>query len=192
MKKLQIFFFFFIILLNVSFSQTSFTTIPAASSGVINICQGSTILFTNTTSNLAGPTTYSWNFGNGQAANTLGPHAIKYNTVGSYTVSLSMSDQGTNIQPSSITVNVTSFTGTPPSLISGNSCTQSSIVNGFQIFQTQTATTCSCSSSLMGPAISFNQTNNSSIYPTGTTINVYWGGNGNSTNGGGSQFTTIN
>ncbi len=182
---------------NISvFSQNaSFSTIPAAVGGTINVCDGSTILFTNTTGQLnilSGPVTYAWDFGNGQTSNSNGPHAINYNSPGIYTVTLNITDNGVVYNQTSITVNVSNSNFTQyPTIASANSCVQVSTVNGVQVFQTQNSNSCSCSNSNQGPVIAFQNTNNNSIYPPGTSINVYWGGNGSIANGGTSSFTSI-
>ncbi|MEY4351558.1 MAG: hypothetical protein RL078_1637, partial [Bacteroidota bacterium] len=103
-------------------TSTSFSTIPVASSGVINVCAGSTILFTNTTATnsnnnviLQSPVTYAWNFGNGQTRSTNGPHAITYNNPGSYTVTLTMTSGGVPIPANGGTTGtVTVIVSSPP------------------------------------------------------------------------------
>ena len=182
-------------------TSTSFTTIPAASSDTINVCAGSTILFTNTTATnsnnnvtLQAPVLYDWVFGNGQTRTTNGPHAITYNSPGTYTVTLNMTNGGVPIPANGGTVGtVTVVVSAPPtsipSLVPTNACTNDTIVNGALVFQTSSGTnSCSCSSASQGPAIGFTNTAN---LGASSTIDVYWGGAGNSSNGGTSPFTTI-
>jgi gliding motility-associated-like protein len=168
---------------NISTAQTaSFTSIPAAVNGVITLLPGSTILFTeNTQTNLlSNPTTYNWNFGNGQTSSTVGPHAITYSTAGQYTVSLTVSTGGSTLTVAQVTINI-SNTPSPssvvPALISGtsitgNGCTQTYAFNGFPVFQTVGANGCTCSA---GPLLAISNANQ---YPTGTTATIYWGGQG--------------
>ena len=156
---------------------TSFTSIPAAVNGTINVCAGSTILFTNTTANnviLQAPVTYNWDFGGGQIRNTNGPHAITYSTTGIYTVTLVMSSGGAPIPNNgTITVNVGLAPTNLPSILPANPCTNDTIINGTLIFQTSNGiNSCSCQTPNQGPAIGF--TNTSTL--GGATITIYWGG----------------
>ncbi|MEY3099322.1 MAG: hypothetical protein RIS63_210, partial [Bacteroidota bacterium] len=182
-------------------TNTSFTTIPAASSGTINVCAGSTILFTNTTASnsnnnvtLQSPVLYNWVFGNGQTRTTNGPHAITYNNPGTYTVTLNMTNGGVSIPANGGTVGtVTVVVSAPPtaipSLVPTNACTNDTVVNGTLVFQTSSGTnSCTCSSSTQGPAIGF--TNTANLGGT-ATIDIYWGGVGVLANGGTNVFTTI-
>ena len=207
LKNLLFFISFAIYLAGSLFGQTpvvtntSFTTIPTPSSGTINVCAGSTILFTNTTASnsnnnvvLQAPVTYTWNFGNGQTRNTNGPHAITYNNPGTYTVTLNMTNGGIPIPANggsvgTVTVVVGASPTAIPSLVPTNACTNDTIVNGTLIFQTSSGTnSCSCSSVSQGPAIGFTNTSN---LGAGTSINVYWGGAGTTNNGGTNAFTQI-
>ncbi|MEY2651001.1 MAG: hypothetical protein RLZZ321_93, partial [Bacteroidota bacterium] len=182
-------------------TSTSFSTIPVASQGVINVCAGSTILFTNTTATntnnnviLQAPVTYNWSFGNGQTRTTNGPHAITYNNPGTYIVTLNMTSGGVAIPANggnvgTVTVNVSSPPTSIPSVVPTNACTNDTIINGVLYFQTSSgANSCSCSSASQGPAIGFTNTSN---LGAGATINIYWGGAGSSLNGGTSLYTTI-
>ena len=182
-------------------TNTSFTTIPAASSDTINVCAGSTILFTNTTASnsnnnvtLQSPVLYNWVFGNGQTRTTNGPHAITYNNPGTYTVTLNMTNGGVPIPANggnigSVTVVVSAPPTSIPSLVPTNACTNDTIVNGALVFQTSSGTnSCSCSSASQGPAIGLTNTAN---LGSSSTIDVYWGGAGTSLNGGTLPFTTI-
>lgn len=90
------------------FSQAAtFSTIPAATSGSINICAGSTILFNSTVnpSSLFAPAVYTWNFGNGQTSAIPGPIGINYATPGSYTVTFNISSAGTALTQTSVPLN---------------------------------------------------------------------------------------
>ena len=183
------FIFCFVYCLNTITAQTtntSFSSIPAAINGTINVCAGSTILFTNTTASntnnnviLQAPVTYNWNFGNGQTSSTNGPHAITYNSQGVYTVTLEMSSGGSPIPNNggtigTITVNVGSAPTNIPSIVPTNTCTNDTIINGTLIFQTSSGSSCSCQNSTQGPAIGFTNTSNLG----GATITIYWGGMG--------------
>ncbi|MGA0042886.1 MAG: PKD domain-containing protein, partial [Flavobacteriaceae bacterium] len=72
--------------------QVSFTSSPADddSDGTISICEGTTVTFTDTSTEVPVDAAYSWSFpgGNTTTASTQGPHAITFNTAGTYTVTL--------------------------------------------------------------------------------------------------------
>jgi hypothetical protein len=62
---------------------SSFQSNPSLNAGVITICQGQFITFTNTSTNVLPGSTYSWIFGTGSTpatANTVGSHIVQYNT----------------------------------------------------------------------------------------------------------------
>jgi len=61
---------------------------PVANFTIVNttICKGDCINFTDAST--GGPTTWNWNFGNGQNASVANPSNICYNTAGTYTVTL--------------------------------------------------------------------------------------------------------
>lgn len=189
-SKFSVFLFFiFLSKWGQVFSQVSFTSIPVAVNGTINVCAGSTILFTNTTASnviLQAPVTYNWNFGGGQVRNTNGPHAITYSTQGTYTVTLVMSSGGAQIPNNggttgTITVNVGPAPTNLPSILPANTCTNDTIINSTLIFQTSNGNnSCSCQNISQGPAIGFTNTSNLG----GATITIHWGGNGTSSNGG--------
>lgn len=170
-------------------NAASFTSIPAAVNGVITILPGSTILFTeNTPTNiLSNPTTYSWNFGNGQTASTVGPHPITYSTAGQYNVSLTITSGGTTFTVAQVTViisNTSSPSSVVPSLISGtsitgNGCTQTYAFNGFPVFQTVAPGGNGCGCNNVGPLLAISNANQ---YPNGSTASIYWGGQGTSQN----------
>ena len=198
-SSLLITLFSFNVVLLKAQTSTSFTSIPAAVNGTINVCAGSTILFTNTTASnpnnnviLQAPVTFNWNFGNEQTASTNGPHAITYNTEGVYTVTLVMSSGDAPIPDNggttgTITVNVGPAPTNIPSIVQANNCTNDTIINGTLIFQTSNGnSSCSCQNAGQGPAIGFTNTSNLGD----ATITIYWGGNGTSSNGG-TQHTII-
>jgi PKD repeat protein len=64
-------------------------------SNITEVCSGSSVIFTNNTTNTTGSTTYSWNFGVGASPATatgVGPHTVTYIGVGTVTVTLSVTD----------------------------------------------------------------------------------------------------
>ncbi|NDB35777.1 MAG: PKD domain-containing protein, partial [Flavobacteriia bacterium] len=73
--------------------SATFTSIPAAVNGSINICAGSTVLFTSTVNpaTLLAPAVYAWNFGNGQTSAIPGPVSTTYPNPGTYTVTYNIS-----------------------------------------------------------------------------------------------------
>jgi gliding motility-associated-like protein len=60
--------------------DADFTTIPAAVNGVVNICEGGTVVFNNES---AGATLFEWNFGNGSFSTAMNTEAT-YLTAGTY------------------------------------------------------------------------------------------------------------
>jgi gliding motility-associated-like protein len=80
--------------LTVSMSAT-----PAAVTGVVNICEDGSVIFTSTSQNVPVGATINWNFPGGSpaSASTIGPHAVAYNTPGTYTATLTINGQSTNL-----------------------------------------------------------------------------------------------
>uniref|UniRef100_UPI00333E7D09 beta strand repeat-containing protein n=1 Tax=Flavobacterium sp. TaxID=239 RepID=UPI00333E7D09 len=87
---------------------TSFTTNPAAVNGTVTVCQGQSVTYTNTSTGVGSNPTYAWSFpgGNITSSALASPPAIIYNTLGTYTSTLTI-----NGISSSVSVLVT--TGTP-------------------------------------------------------------------------------
>ena len=70
-------------MLRAQVPSSSFLSNPSLNAGVITICQGQSITFTNTSTNVMAGTTYSWSFGTGASpvsSNLVGPHTVQYNT----------------------------------------------------------------------------------------------------------------
>jgi gliding motility-associated-like protein len=177
MRFLRTIFLYFSLLTALhGFSQSAtFTTIPAAVNGTINVCAGSTILFNSTVNPaiLFAPTIYSWNFGNGQTSSIPGPVGITYATAGTYTVTLNISSVGVPLTPTTITVNVSAAPAIVPTFGSGN-CAQLNIVNGIPVLQAGN-NNCQCLTLGPGPMISLTNANN---FPAGSTATIHWGANG--------------
>jgi hypothetical protein len=78
---------------------TSFTANPAAVNGTVTICQGQSITYTNTSTNVGPSPTYAWSFpgGNSTFANSVGPHTITYATAGNYTTILSVNGVSSSV-----------------------------------------------------------------------------------------------
>jgi gliding motility-associated-like protein len=82
------------------------------------ICAGGSVTFTQTS--FGDQLTYAWDFGNGNLANTAGPHTQTYNTAGTYTVSLTVTGFcGTSTQTATVTVNPMPTASITPSVTSG-------------------------------------------------------------------------
>lgn len=79
--------------------NVSFTTNPVAINGTITVCQGQTITYTNTSTNVGTNPTYLWSFqgGNSTSETTEGPHSITYNTAGNYTTTLTINGSSSNV-----------------------------------------------------------------------------------------------
>jgi gliding motility-associated-like protein len=158
------------------FSQSAtFTTIPAAVNGTINVCAGSTILFNSTVNpaTLFAPAIYSWNFGNGQTSSIPGPVGITYAIAGTYTATLNISSAGVPLTQTTVTINVSAPPAIVPTFGSGN-CAQLNIVNGISVLQAVN-NTCQCISLGPGPMISLTNANS---LPAGSTATIHWGANG--------------
>jgi gliding motility-associated-like protein len=156
----------------------TFTTIPAAVNGTINVCAGSTILFNSTVNpaTLFAPAIYSWNFGNGQTSSIPGPVGITYAIAGTYTATLDISSAGVPLTQTTVTINVSAAPAVVPTFTTvgnANSCEQLYTVNGVPMIQT-TGNNCSCNQ-FTGPMISLNNANS---LPAGSTATIFWGGNG--------------
>jgi gliding motility-associated-like protein len=161
------------------FSQSAtFTTIPAAVNGTINVCAGSTILFTSTVNpaTLIAPAVYAWDFGNGQTSTIPGPLGITYASQGTFTVTYNITHANGALTQTSVTVNVSAAPAIPPTIASvgnANSCEQLTTVGGIPMIQT-TGNNCNCNQ-YTGPMISLNNANSQ---PAGSTATIFWGANG--------------
>jgi len=72
-------------------------------SDITSVCDGSSVVFTNTSTGITGTTTYNWNFGANASPATaigIGPHTVAYSVSGSKTVSLTVADGLTNTKTS--------------------------------------------------------------------------------------------
>ena len=85
-------FLLFMPLLALAQATASFSTSPAGNNNTISICQGSTVLYTNTSTGTNASTNYNWTFqgGNPNNSNQVGPHNITYNNTGNYTTTLNL------------------------------------------------------------------------------------------------------
>ena len=105
--------FLYIDNINLTGQSTSPTANFTASS--LTICSGSSVTFTNTSSNAS---TYAWNFGPGAVPATAtgaGPHTVNYANAGSYNVTLTI-DGGADATSQTVTV---SNGNTPTILVNG-------------------------------------------------------------------------
>jgi hypothetical protein len=156
----------------IGFSQiASFSTIPSAVNGIISICQGNAIYYTNTSTGTNNQTNYNWTFqgGNPINANLVGPHNVTYNTAGNYTTTLNLGGGNT----ATVNVVVTNNAAPQAVLTMTNNGNYSSIVyNGATIFR-------KCGGNSIG---NFNFTDpNMASNPAGTTYLISWGDNTTST-----------
>ncbi len=171
--------------------QTVLGSIPEADeNGIISVCAGSTVLFSDDTpaEELSATTTFTWSFGLGDGANTAGPHAIVYPDPGTYEVELTIVtlDGESNLGSSTLTVEVGEAPDLIPTLGIGNPCTVMIDTLGTVVFQTLNGDAgCTCTVEA-GPAISILDTDQ---YPDGTISQVWWGGAGILENGGTSAYT---
>lgn len=74
-----------------------------------SICQGNTVTYTNSSTGTTGSATYAWDFGNGASPSTatgIGPHTVTYNTAGTATVELTVTDGTTDIETKTNFINI--------------------------------------------------------------------------------------
>jgi gliding motility-associated-like protein len=167
--KTKIYFFVFLFS-QITFSTTlnaDFTTRPAAIGGVITICNGQTIVFTNNSANTSPTTIYDWQFPGGTttSASIPGPHSVTYLNAGTYTASLTV-DNSSNF---SVTIIVNNGIPSVPSLslIDGNFWT-AGVYNGENYF-----TFCSNNASTSGGLFSFTT---ASTQTDAATLHIFdWG-----------------
>ncbi|MFI5150731.1 MAG: PKD domain-containing protein [Bacteroidia bacterium] len=110
----------FACLLVFSFSGLKASVVANFSSDVTSGCSPLTVSFTDLSTGT--PTTWSWNFGNGNASSLQNPSAI-YNTPGTYTVTLTASNGSSSSSKTSVITVFASptaaFTTTPSSTCAG-------------------------------------------------------------------------
>jgi hypothetical protein len=113
----------------------SFTTSPAANNNTITVCQGSTVLYTNTSTGTNASTNYNWNFqgGNPNNSNQIGPHNVTYNNPGNYTTTLNLGNGVT----SQVNVTVVANNLNPSLTLTSNTSFgySTSTMNGMTIFR---------------------------------------------------------
>ena len=132
---------------------TSFTTNPAAVGGTVTVCQGQSITYTNTSTGVGTNPTYAWFFQGGNITSyaTAGPHTITYNTLGTFTTTLTVNDVNisvsvfvTNGSPSNPIINVTPNIGWAVTSFNSTSyfnyCADGAI-GGFFMFSTNSTNT---------------------------------------------------
>ena len=70
-----------LLLASIAGAQTAaFTTSPAAVNGVVTICQGSELLFTNTTTGNVNNVNWTFQGGNPGSSSANGPHVVSFNS----------------------------------------------------------------------------------------------------------------
>ncbi|MDA1335714.1 MAG: PKD domain-containing protein [Bacteroidetes bacterium] len=178
----------------VVWAQTSISSIPVADeNGEIHVCLGSAVLFSHDTPEwqLVGSTEFNWDFDyQNQTASTAGPHAILFDSYGTFEVSLSIItyDGEEDLGTETLTVVVEDTPPIVPTLGPGNPCTfvdtlfdESGEIDQI-IFQTQNGdASCTCFNDNVGPAVSMLDTDE---YPEGTISIMWWGGAGTTGVGG--------
>gem|GEM_PF-1138052 len=170
---------FLVVLLSFgfAFSQVvpAFNAVPAANgNNTIVVCQGQTVLYTNASTGTNNQTNYNWTFqgGNPNNSNQVGPHSVTYNNAGNYTTTLNLGN-GNSTQ---VNVNVVANNFTPALTIQNSGQFSTTTFNGVTIFRR-------CGGGNTG---NFTFTDpNFATYPAGTTFNYSWGdgtsGSGNPT-----------
>ena len=157
------------LIINNSFAQmptASFNTLPASSGGVITICKGQTIIYSNTSTNTIPGSTYSWSFGSGASpasASGVGPHVVTYNNATTTAATLTVSNGVGLVNTASVNVQVNAPPVSNITLINSSSSFSTSTSGGVTLFR-------NCSSASTS-TFSFNV----SSYPAGTTQTFNWG-----------------
>ena len=117
----------------------SFQTNPALSSGVVTICQGQYITFTNTSVNVLPGATYTWSFGAGASpasSNLVGPHTVQYTVVTpGTTVSLTVTNPNGQTSTLSRTVVVNASPVSNLVLANTGASFGTTTVNGITLFK---------------------------------------------------------
>ena len=159
-------FLLFMPLLALAQATASFSTSPASNNNTITVCQGSTVLYTNTSTGTNASTNYNWTFqgGNPNNSNQVGPHNITYNNPGNYTTTLNLGNGVT----SQVNVTVVANNYTPSLTIPNSSGFSTTTFNGITIFR-RCGNFNSGNFSFTDPAFA--------SYPAGTTFNYIWGDN---------------
>jgi gliding motility-associated-like protein len=162
-----------LLLASIAGAQTAaFTTSPAAVNGVVTICQGQSITYTNTSTGTNNSTNYNWTFqgGNPNNSNSIGPHTVTYSNSGNFNTTLNLGG-GNSVQ---ISVNVINTSSINPQLVMapGGGQYSTTSLNGVTIFR-------KCGG-LNIANFTFNDPNLSS-YPAGSTFNYAWGDGTSST-----------
>ena len=159
-------FLLFMPFLALAQATASFSTSPASNNNTITVCQGSTVLYTNTSTGTNASTNYNWTFqgGNPNNSNQVGPHNITYNNPGNYTTTLNLGNGVT----SQVNVTVVANNYTPSLTIPNSSGFSTTTFNGITIFR-RCGNYNSGNFSFTDPAFA--------SYPAGTTFNYIWGDN---------------
>lgn len=159
-------FLLFMPLLALAQATASFSTSPAANNNTITVCQGSSVLYTNTSTGTNASTNYNWTFqgGNPNNSNQIGPHNVTYNNPGNYTTTLNLGNGVT----SQVNIAVVANNYTPSLTIPNNSGFSTTTFNGITIFR-RCGNFNSGNFSFTDPAFA--------SYPAGTTFNYIWGDN---------------
>ena len=165
--------------------NASFSTLPNSTNGTITVCQGSSIVFTNTSTGIGANAEFEWQFNGGspQNQNSVGPHTITFSTVGNFTVTLTVNDT----LSSSVNINVVNpnFNPSNPSLTAPSTANlgySTNTLNGI-LYYRYCGTLIPYSSNI---PFYFNLPQ----YPSGTVVTINWGDNTSTTLNNGS--TAVN
>ncbi|MBP6090323.1 MAG: gliding motility-associated C-terminal domain-containing protein [Crocinitomicaceae bacterium] len=167
-KSSSLFAFLFTSIISFGQLDASFFTNPNFSNGQINVCQGSTVLFTMspaTQTNISSLTTIAWTFtgANISTSNSQGPIPVVFNSSGTATLILT---EGTDADTMVVNVNVSTPPFTPTLSLSPLFTNFSaSVFNGVTVFK-------NCNSIDYMLRLNFDQVLNCSNV---SSININWG-----------------
>ena len=168
LKSLFLLFLLFVAHTKVLSQTVSFSSVPPIENGVITVCEGQSVTYTNTSSGYPPNANFNWSFSGGTPGNSNDDNSVtvQYNSDGNYIATLSV--QGDQFE---VAVNVLDVGGLQATMTLVNTSTQ-----GFSTLQFQGLTYFRYCGGIFGPYtgnIPFNFS--LPTYPTGTTINVDWG-----------------
>jgi large repetitive protein len=116
-----------------SLLSVSFTTNPQQENGVVTVCLGQSITYTDTSTNIGANPVYQWEFEGASSANSNqpGPHHVTYAAAGAYVTSLTIN--GVTATVNVVVLNV--LTSTPVIEISPNTGWDVTSFNGLSYFR---------------------------------------------------------
>ncbi|MBE0654765.1 MAG: PKD domain-containing protein, partial [Bacteroidales bacterium] len=123
-RRMPMVFLWSILLLSVSWKGSGQLTADFIAS-TTSICSGSSVQFTDNSTETTGSTTYDWNFGAGASPATAtgaGPHTVTYSVPGTSTVSLTITDGVSDSETKPDFITVAAFPSSPTANLTQPTC----------------------------------------------------------------------